>query len=76
MNIFPREWTEETEAFTVRRLAGSLVLEAKPGNEADFDAIARGILNRFDDYAAFPRRDEHGRYDSVQIISTAPFSAM
>jgi hypothetical protein len=76
MKNFPREWTEESDSFTVRLTSGALVLDAKAGREADFDGIARTILNRTDHFAVFPRRDAFGLYDSVQIISTAPLAAI
>ena len=73
MKTFPLEWTRESDAFTVEVAAGSITLSAKPGREAEFDIFTRAIVNR-DDFAAFPRHDANGRYDSVEILSPMSLS--
>jgi len=72
MKTFPPEWTTDSHAFTAEVSATSVSLCAKPGKEAEFDAFTRAILNSVGDFAAFPRRDTEGRYDSVEILPTMP----
>lgn len=68
MKTFPVEWTRESDVFTVEAAANSVMLRAKSGREVEFDNLTRDIVDR-DDIAAFPRRDAHGRYDSIEILS-------
>ena len=72
MSANPPEWTEESDIFTVDLSGGTLVLRARPGQEAVFSDFARDIIDRVGDFAAFPRLDSDGRYDSVQIMSDGP----
>jgi hypothetical protein len=75
MKTFPAEWIRESEVFTVEVAANSVLLCAKPGREAEFDAFTRRINNSVGHFAAFPRRDARGRYDSVEILATMPQAA-
>lgn len=66
------EWTEESDIFTVDLSGGTLVLRARPGQESVFSDFTRDLIDRVGDFAAFPRLDAKGRYDSVQIVSDEP----
>lgn len=58
----------DSEIYSIVVADGTLQLRPKPGREIEFNAFTRDILDRMNDCAAFPRRDSHGRYDSVEII--------
>lgn len=75
MKTFPVEWTKESNVFTAAVADNSVMLQAKVGSEVEFDTFVRGVVNR-DDIAAFPRRDPHGRYDSIEILSTRSLLVM
>lgn len=75
MKTFPAEWMSESDVLTVEVAANSVLLCSKPGREAEFDAFTRRIINSVGHFAAFPRRDAQGRYDSVEILPTMPQAA-
>lgn len=71
MSLFLTSLKEESEDHTVELLVGSFVIHRKPDREDQFDNLARRVLNTANGFAAFPRRDENGRYDCVHIIPNA-----
>lgn len=68
MEKFLDSLTADSEIYTVVVANSTLELRPKPGREAEFNELTRDILDRMTDCAAFPRKDRHGRYDSVEII--------
>lgn len=46
---------------------GFLILPV-PGREAQFDALARLVIEHVGPFAAFPRKGADGLYDCVQIL--------
>lgn len=63
---------EETEVYTVEAYETGFVLARRPGADGAFDAVARQVINHSSEsFAAFPRADGRGGYDSVLIIPTA-----
>lgn len=72
MKTFPPEWTTGSDAFTAEVTSASVRLHARAGREVEFDAYTRGVVNSVGEFAAFPRRDARGLYDSVEILPTLP----
>ena len=64
---------EETAAYAVEPCQEGVLLVRKPGAGRAFDDIARRTVDHAGDgFAAFPRADGRGGYDSVLIV---PFGA-
>lgn len=60
---------EGGSSFTVERGDGCFYLHRRLNDRANFDLIARRLLNEpSDDYTALARSDGFGGYDSVQIL--------
>lgn len=62
----------ETEVYTVEAYETGFVIARRPSADSAFDAVARQVINQSGDtFAAFPRADGRGGYDSVLIIPMA-----
>lgn len=69
MPLFLATLREPSEDHDVEPFAGGFTLVRKAGRTAQFDALARRVLDRNDEaYTAFARPDLQGGYESVQII--------
>ena len=64
---------EETNTYSVEPCEEGFLIVRKPGADAAFGEFARQVVNGAGDaFAAFPRGDGHGGYESVLIIPIVP----
>jgi hypothetical protein len=69
MRLFLETLRQETDTYTVEAADSGFVIVRKPGVDGAFDEIARRVINDAGDtFAAFPRADGQGGYDSVLIL--------
>lgn len=55
--------------YTVEGVEDGFILHAVPGDQANFNVIARRLLNEAGDtFVAFARKGGHGGYDSVHVM--------
>lgn len=69
MSLFFQTLQQETTAHGVEPCDEGFLITRKPGAGPAFDEIARRAINQAGDaFAAFPRVDGTGGYDSVLIV--------
>lgn len=60
---------QETAAYSVEPYEEGFLIVRKPGAEEPFDEVARAVINHSGEvFAAFPRSDGRGGYESVLIL--------
>ncbi|CAN5170369.1 hypothetical protein BH10PSE1_BH10PSE1_18350 [soil metagenome] len=73
MALFLTTLVDDGHAFTVKRLEEGFLVSRVDGYESAFNVVARRVIDKAGPtYAAFPRSDDQGGYDSVHVI---PFDA-
>jgi hypothetical protein len=71
MALFLAMLAHPSEDHRVEAVDGGFLMLPKPGREVPFDALARRVVDHVGPFAAFARKDESGRYDSVHILPEA-----
>ena len=68
MSLFVATLREPSDDHVVEVGSDAFLVRARPGRSAEFDRLARRILDHYLEVAAFARKDATGRYDQVEII--------
>jgi hypothetical protein len=68
MSLFLTTLSEPSQDHSVEPVDHGFLILPIPGREAQFNALARRVIDHVGSLAAFPRKGAHGLYDCVHII--------